>query len=146
MSASSAPFAGRNGSLSLPVQGAAVACHRNIRMIGEVPSGGTSMSALSMWSSSGASLVLGSCSCAPSSTLAITGSTSWKPPFVVVNEIGGSASQSWNVFTKKNACVPLWPLLRRRVASDVVPVCGSQVQGKVVQAPADAFGSVDGEV
>src|SRR5258706_1936491 len=137
MLASSPPFDGRKGSWPAPVpHGAFAAWNRYICIVGEVPSAGVDMFALSMWLPSGP--VEGS---APSRAFARRGSLISNAPLADVNPNGDPASQSWKLLTKKNTCVTFWFLFSVVVDTLV----GFQVQTKVpVHAPGGGVPASDG--
>src|SRR6476660_4742287 len=135
MSASSPPLAGRNGSPSGPLNGVFDRWNRYICISGDWPSGRVFMLALSMCAVSGETNPIGgprfSTVLAPSAFCASNRSSPWKPPLADENEIGGFASQSWNVLTKKKTCVPFWRLSASFVAFPLPRLEGCQVQTNV---------------
>src|SRR6478735_1477469 len=144
MSASSPPFDGRNGSPSLKKRsnGNVGRWNRYICIVGDWPSGGVPMLALSMWNVSGVVSKKGSGpTFAPSSFWASTGSLVSNAPFAAVNEIGACASQSWKLLTKKKTWVAFCWRFVSFVASAVIWLVGSHVQVNVT--PQGAPNAVD---
>src|SRR6478736_3523152 len=139
MSASSPPLEGRNGSppFAKRSNGNLLRWNRYICIVGDCPSGGVAMFALSMWLVSGETMKGGLPAAArfsevfaPSSFCASTGSVAWNAPFAAVNEIGALPSQSWKLLTKKKTWVPFCWRLVSLVFPAVVDVFGFHVHVK----------------
>src|SRR3954463_7516193 len=94
MPASSPPLISRKSPL--------LSTNRNICMVGDEPSGGVNMFALSMWLLSGPPLPLVP---APSSACASTRSVFSKLPLAALKPIGAARRWSWNWLTKANTWV-----------------------------------------